>query len=196
MVVYQYAQYLSIFLILTLYFPKIPPMTQKSSYCVIGGILPPWLKTTTLFPDVWGLNFWAQGFIGIVRHFSESEVRYKQNPWPWVKQLAWLLDGATASISLLLDSDTDRHGFDQHTDEELRKIVEEAARAAQAVTEGAKLVVVVVVVGTAARQRRLLPGCRCQSTQASYSSTAEDAILTSEAFPGCKFAKSVINPLS
>ena len=107
---------------------------------------------------------------------------------------AWLLDGATASISLLLDSDTDRHGFDQHTDEELRKIVEEAARAAQAVTEGAKLVV--VVVGTAARQRRLLPGCRCHSTQASYSSTAEDAILTSEAFPGCKFAKSVINPLS
>ena len=99
------------------------------------------------------------------------------------------------SISLLLNSDTDGYGFDQHTDEELRKIVEEAARAAQAVTEGAKLVVV-VVVETAARQRRLLPGCRCQSTQASYSSTAEDAILTSEAFPGCKFAKSVINPLS
>ena len=122
-------------------------------------------------------------------------MRYKQNPW--IKQLAWLLDGTTASISLLLDSDTDRHGFDQHTDEELRKIVEEAARAAQAVTEGAKPAwLVVVVVGTAARQRRLLPGCRCQSTQASYSSTAEDAILTSEAFPGCKFAKSVVNPLS
>ena len=63
-------------------------------------------------------------------------MRYKQNPW--IKQLAWLLDGTTASISLSLDSDTDRHGFDQHTDEELRKIVEEAARAAQAVTEGAK----------------------------------------------------------
>ena len=120
-------------------------------------------------------------------------MRYKQNPW--IKQLAWLLDGTTASISLLLDSDTDRHGFDQHTDEELRKIVEEAARAAQAVTEGAKPAWL-VVVGTAARQRRLLPGCRCQSTQASYSSTAEDAILTSEAFPGCKFAKSVVNPLS
>ena len=72
--------------------------------------------------------------------------------------------------------------------------MEEAARAAQAVTEGAKPAW--LVVGTAARQRRLLPGCRCQSTQASYSSTAEDAILTSEAFPGCKFAKSVINPLS
>ena len=106
---------------------------------------------------------------------------------------AWLLDGTTASISLLLDSDTDRHGFDQHTDEELRKIVEEAARAAQAVTEGAKPAWLVV---TAARQRRLLPGCRCESTQASYFSMAEDAILTSEAFPGCKFAKSVINPLS
>ena len=42
------------------------------------------------------------------------------------------------SISLLLNSDTDGYGFDQHTDEELRKIVEEAARAAQADTEVAK----------------------------------------------------------
>ena len=111
--------------------------------------------------------------------------------------VAWLLDGTTAPISLLLDSDTDRHGFDQHTDEGNSERLWKKQRAAQAVTEGAKPAwLVVVVVGTAARQRRLLPGCRCQSTQASYSSTAEDAILTSEAFPGCKFAKSVINPLS
>ena len=57
MVVCQSAQYLSIFVILNLYFPEIPPMTQKSSYCAIGGILPPCVKTTRSISGCLGLEF-------------------------------------------------------------------------------------------------------------------------------------------
>ena len=91
------------------------------------------------------------------------------------------------SISLLLNSDTDGYGFDQHTDEELRKIEGSSASSHRGVpflwlnwwswrpADNAKPV-------STADVRRANP--------------SEHADVRSLPYSGCKFTKSAVEPLS